>query len=330
MGGSQERGWGALAGQVTLNVTDSSGDRISSITLSVIATVKVMIPKAASAASPVQLDSISPEDEGTKSKEITILQLDHTLYEAVKEEQDSNLFSRGKHAFDFSIDLPAYPPSKRKAKDPPALLPPSCLVEALVLPPIGKNAGAGGGGAGVMSTLFKSGITKGDPQINWASVKYQLKLTVHRTGMLKRNIRLWAPFVYLPPPNSTDRSILRQRRKLANYMAQIVAHGEGDGCQPIEAQDEWRERKISFVMSQNGQVLEASEEKKSSGILSSITSVFSKKPDPIYGHEAWYLSIPRSDAPGSFPLRSAIPLIMRCQTNKPLGLQRGSPIVSHP
>ncbi|SPO37717.1 uncharacterized protein PSFLO_03193 [Pseudozyma flocculosa] len=333
-GGSKARGWGSLAGSVTFNVT-SDNSRVSAITVSVTGTARVLLPKSGSADTPAQIDHLNPEVEEAKEHDVTLLQLEHTLWQADAQDPDSNLFSQGRHPFDFDIDLPAYKvTSKGKKQAAPVLLPPSCVIDAFAAPAIvDTRAKSGGGGGGVMSSIFKS--TKDALPKNWASVKYEISVKVHRVGLLKRNLRLSAPFVYLPPPESGHEVALRERRRLANMMAQIVTNTSGDGRHPIESQAPWQRVAINYSTSRNGEPidLDGDTDRKAGGggggLLGSISSLFGTKKPTVIGRESWSLSVPGDAAAASsaFALRSAIPFILRCHTNKPLALRQGSPLI---
>lgn len=104
-------------------------------------------------------------------------------------------------------------------------------------------------------------------------------------------------------------------------MAAIVLQRQGDGCQPIETPEDWRQRPLSFLMSPNGPQKVGPEKK--SGFLSIFKG--SAKQDVVHWHEAWTFSMPMSGR-SSFPLRSAIPFVVRCTTNKPIDLSGASPL----
>lgn len=207
MGGSHERGWGALAGTVDLNVTEPSGQRISSIKLTLTATQLITVPKTASVDAPSALDRMSINPDETKTKQDTLLELEHILFEPLKTDvdKDANLLPQGKHIYPFTIQLPLL--GNKDKKNPP-LLPPSCVIEPLIQGPhdaaMRQNS----------TRLFGRSKANAKHQARpaWATIKYQLKLTVQRTGLLKRNVRSYAPFVYLPSPPTSAASLLLQRR----------------------------------------------------------------------------------------------------------------------
>lgn len=318
MGGSYERGWGALSGTVEIQVAESTGDRISAIKLTLTATQITTVPKTASAEAPSALDRMAIDPEETKTKEVTLLQVERILFEPVKTEldRDANLLLQGKRVYPFSLELPLV--GNKDKKNPP-LLPPSCVIEPLVLGP--GDAKIRQGTSGLFGRSKSNGKDAARP--SWATVKYQLKLTVQRPGLLKRNLRSYAPFVYLPPPASSATSLLLQRRALGAQMAAIVLQRQGDGCQPVETPTEWRQRPLTFLMSPNGPQM--AEPEKKTGFLSSLFGGPKKQPVAPQWHEAWSLSMPMTGR-SSFPLRSAIPFIVRCTTNKPIDLSAGSPL----
>ncbi|SPO30369.1 uncharacterized protein UTRI_06299 [Ustilago trichophora] len=317
MGGSYERGWGALAGHVEIHITEPSGDRISAIKLTLTATQITTIPKTASADVPSALDRMPIDSEETKTKQVTLLHLEQILFEPLKtdSDRDANLLSCGKHVYPFTIELPLV--GNKDKKNPP-LLPPSCVIEPFLVGP--SDAKARQNSSGLFGRSKATGKDQARPA--WATVKYQLKLTVQRPGLLKRNLRSYAPFVYLPSPPASATALLLQRRALGAQMAAIVLQRQGDGCQPIETPDEWRRRPLSFLMSPNGP--QKLEPEKKSGFLSSLFSG-PKKQQTIHWHEAWTFSMPMSGR-SSFPLRSGIPFVVRCNTNKPVDLSMGSPL----
>ncbi|SNX87890.1 uncharacterized protein MEPE_06601 [Melanopsichium pennsylvanicum] len=316
MGGSYERGWGALAGHVDIHVTEASGDRISAIKLTLTATQFTTVPKTASIAAPSALDRLAIDPEETKTTEVTLLHMEHILFQPIKtdSDRDANLLSQGNHVYPFSIELPL---AGNKDKKNPPLLPPSCVIEPLITCP--NTAQTRQNSSGLFGRS-KSGKDNARPA--WATVKYRLKLTVQKPGILKRNLRSYAPFVYLPSPPASATALLLQRRAMGAQMAAIVLQRQGDGCQPIETPVEWRARPLSFLVSPNGpQKLEL---EKKSGFLSNLFGG-PKKQAVVNWHEAWTFSMPLSGR-SSFPLRSAIPFIARCTTNKPIDLSVGSPL----
>ncbi|ETS60441.1 hypothetical protein PaG_05653 [Moesziomyces aphidis] len=310
MGGSANRGWGALSGSVDIQVTDASGDRISAIKLTLTATQTITIPKTASTDTPSVLDRMPIDPEETKTKEVILLQLETLLLEPPKNEtdRDSDLLPQGRHAYPFTIDLPLV---GNKDKKSPPLLPPSCVIEPLLVGPadakMRQKAKANG---------------KGPVRPAWATVKYQLKVTVQRPGLLKRNLRSYAPFVYLPLPAPAATSLLLNRRMLGAQMAAIVLQHQGDGRQPIETTGDWLTRPLPFLTSLNGP--QKLEPERKSGFLSSLFGG-PKKQSVVHWHEAWTLSMPMAPQ-ACFPLRSAIPFVVRCATNKPIDLTVGSPL----
>lgn len=197
------------------------------------------------------------------------------------------------------------------------MLPPSCVIEPLL---VGPSEARSRQSSASLFSRSKDEAKKNNARPSWASVKYQLKLTIQRPGILKRNIRIYAPFIYLPPPPSAV-PLLLPRRSLGAQMASIVLQYRGDGCQRIETPNEWCTRSLPFLMSPNG--IEKVETEKKSGIMSFLFG--GTKKEEIIWHEAWSLSVPMT-AGSPFPLRSSIPFIVRCRTNKPVDLNAGSPL----
>lgn len=76
MGGSDRRGWGALAGSVDVQINDLSGDRVSAIKLTLTAVLSINCPKSASVDAPAALERMSADSEETKPKEITLLYME--------------------------------------------------------------------------------------------------------------------------------------------------------------------------------------------------------------------------------------------------------------
>ncbi|GAC94164.1 hypothetical protein PHSY_001735 [Pseudozyma hubeiensis SY62] len=319
MGGSYERDWGSLAGSVDIKIHEASGDRVSAIKLTLTAIQVITVPKAASVDAPSALDRMAIDTEETKTKQVTLLELEQILFEPLKSDvdRDANLLPQGKHVYPFSINLPLL--GNKDKKNPP-LLPPSCVIEPLLQGPTDAKLRQAQASTGLFGRSKAN--EKGQLRPAWATVKYQLKLTVQRPGMLKRNVRSYAPFVYLPPPPSAASSLLLQRRALGAQMAAIVIERQGDGCQPMETPQDWRQRLLPFLLSPNGQ--QKLEPEKKTGFLSHLFGG-TKKPEMINWHEAWTFSMPMSGR-SSFPLRSAIPFIVRCTTNKPIDLSMSSPL----
>lgn len=58
-------------------------------------------------------------------------------------------------------------------------------------------------------------------QDEWASIKWYVKLTVERPGLFKTNERIFAPFVYLPPPSrKVQERVLPNRVKMSTQVRQ--------------------------------------------------------------------------------------------------------------
>ncbi|SJX66281.1 uncharacterized protein SRS1_21032 [Sporisorium reilianum f. sp. reilianum] len=316
MGGSHERGWGALAGTVDVHITEPSGQRITAIKLTLTATQVTTVPKTASADAPAALDRMAISPDECKTKQETLLQLEHVVFEPRTDaDKDANVLPQGKHVYPFTIQLPLL---GNKDKKHPPLLPPSYVIEPLMQGP--NDAAMRQNSSGLFGRSKANAKDQARPA--WATVKYQLKLTVQRTGLLKRNVRSYAPFVYLPSPPTSAAALLLERRAAGAAMAAIVLQRQGDGCQPIETPHEWRQRPLAFLTSPNG--AQKLEPEKKAGLLSSLFGG-AKKQQVVHWHEAWTFSMPMSGR-SSFPLRSAIPFIVRCTTNKPLDLSTSSPL----
>ncbi|PWN26043.1 hypothetical protein BDZ90DRAFT_281014 [Jaminaea rosea] len=243
MGGSAERGRGALQGQAVLFTQDA--ERITAVRLKIKAVSSISLPRShlppsndpsrrsagPAPSGPVVLSGRSPRAEPTTAKEHLLLQLEKTLWSADSvntghsrsasaDGRDPTSWKAGRHVFDFKIDLPS---QSKDGKD----LPPSFVFLA---DPTASGSSvpptrAGQQGLGDSLSMAKKwveqagGLSTGEGE--WASIKWYVKLTVERPGLFKSNERIFAPFVYLPPPSrKVQERVLPNRIRLSQQVRQ--------------------------------------------------------------------------------------------------------------
>ncbi|PWN92662.1 hypothetical protein FA10DRAFT_257118 [Acaromyces ingoldii] len=359
MGGSQQRGTGAIKGKVTVHAQE--GDRVSAIRLKIKAVAKVQVPRAGTAQAPFPLSQAHPNIEPCVEKEVLLLQLESKLWTATKNKdapstfpavEDPTVLTKGSHDFAFSIDLPAQT-SKGEA------LPPSFVLQ----PVITANQAAqsqqqrrqqqqqqqqqqrrsGGSGlddmrgkvAALTSALPLPGATT-----EWASVKWYAKLTVERPGMFRANDRVFAPFVYLPPPPAGKdvEPLLHRRLRLAaeidatlraSFAARNARADAASGLQMMldklaEPLGQWEPVRLVDPMLQGGK----GKQRKAAAAAAAAAASPAKGNDAgpgffsklLFGaqvtqtapnapsSESWTLLLPRK--PKLFALRSGIPYLL--------------------
>lgn len=233
MGGTAERGRGALQGRV-LYTPKGSVDRVSHISIKVKCVVLARTPVAnAHAPHPAPIVDRSPGTEKVHEREVTLLQLGDTIY-AARENKDTPAEARGSNfhpptavadlshgelandgktaAFSFKIELPRN--SLKEAES----LPPSFVLtsgEESFGPSVADTKLAQDGnliGRGLSLLSINQGAPPPAPdRHHWASVKWYVKATIGRPGVLQTNDRILIPFQYLTPP-PTDMSVLMDVR----------------------------------------------------------------------------------------------------------------------
>lgn len=344
MGGSAERGRGAMTGQVIVFANDA--DKVGAVRLKVKAVARVALPRshyppgvdpnARSAGppptnQPLNLVGRSPKVEPTQAKEHLLLQLEKTLWSPDSRRDDVNLRSpdgrvhdptvwrAGRHAFDFKVDLPA------KGKDGTEL-PPSFvfLSDSQASSSTVKQAQISG--AVVNAKKWITEASQGGLGGNtgeWASVKWYAKVTVEKPGIFKANERVFAPFVYLPPPPAkvNDRVIPRRLR-----LSQELRENPQAPAQALaEPASEWGEAELDLT----GQThyAQTAKGRKNSKRMSSanngsggggggIWSKLFKGPLVSSGQDAtgrtrWSIALP--NRPAIWPLRSTMPFDLKVQ-----------------
>lgn len=186
-------------------------------------------PQEAKTSGPVVLAGRSPKSEPTIPREQLILQLEKTLWSTESSDTsmilpptnegspNNRVWKSGKHAFNFKVELPAtgkdgkeLPPSFVYLADKSDAVPPSAAARQAQV-------------AGALSTakrwVEQAGNITNDGE--WASVKWYIKVTVERPGFFKSNERIFAPFVYLPPPpRKLQQAVLPRRLKMNHQLSQ--------------------------------------------------------------------------------------------------------------
>lgn len=229
MGGSAERRRGAMAGTVTVHAQPN--ERVSAIRLKVKAIVRILVPKSGTPQTPFVLERSHPSVEPSVEKEVLLLQLESQLYTAPpagNSNTDPTLLSPGKHEYPFSIDLPSEN-SKGVPLPPSFVLAPTNTADQ-VQRPAPRNKWES-----ITSSIPIPHLTS-----DWASVKWYVKVTVERPGIFRANERIFAPFVYLPPPPPIMKGaedLLLKRLKLANDVESLLRRFQANqGSRPIDLQ----------------------------------------------------------------------------------------------
>ncbi|UZJ55402.1 hypothetical protein CBS101457_004722 [Exobasidium rhododendri] len=318
MGGTAERGRGAMKGKVIIHAQE--GDRVSAIRLKIKAVVRVHVPngppptRVSATAGPLSLDLIGPDQVATSEKEVLLLQLESKLYSTSSTSfpsgstsNDPSLLKKGTHEYPFSIDLPSQVGNKGSP------LPPS-----FVLSPLNKGTQALANGRG----MFKLPSLSND----WATIKWYAKLTVERPGLFRANERIFAPFVYLPPPPKLNgiEDQLNRRLRLAFEVDNVLRRFQATNYSGsismenfIEPVSKWSEVRLDYGIGS----------KRAKKIAPTLASDKSSEDGPglfsrlLFGSqvdgpsaplkEVFTLSIPKN--PNHFPLRSGIPFVIHRQ-----------------
>lgn len=354
MGGSAERGRGAMNGQVVVFAND--GDRVGAVRLKIKAVSTISVPRsylppsedpnkrsagAMPSNTPVNLVGRSPRAEPTQNREHLILQLERVLWnpEAADQsmvfrppdtangpprEPEPTTWKAGRHAFPFKIDLPSK--SQEGIDLPPSFV---FLADARANAPATQASVNAGGQLGGQLLAAKKWLAEaavgGLRDGEWASIKWYVKVTVERPGFLKSNDRVFVPFVYLPaPPAKLPSTVLPNRLRLS---AQVKQDPHTPGTRLVEPSTTWSRSQLDLdPVGKNTkgvkgkQIATASPSEKSNG-----TSLFSRMfKTPIVanggtkiepGQPAWSIAMPNE--PSIWPLRSTIPFELRLD-NAPL------------
>ena len=300
MGGTAERGRGAMKGKVVVHAQD--GERISAIRLKIKAVVRVMVPRMGNGQAPVPLDQTDPLREASSEKEVLLLQLESKLYStpttalpAGSTSYDPTLLAPGTYEYPFSIDIPAKASSKSHALPPSFVLTPTS-------PPASKGL---------------RGLANVAP--DWASVKWYAKLTVERPGLFRANERIFAPFVYLPPPPSLNgiEEQLNRRSRLALEVDTLLRKLHATNLranleQLAEPVSTWNEIRLNHgIGRKGGPPVRANEGSgdDSPGLFSRLLFGDQVSGPVAPSKETFTLSMPKY----VFPLRSGIPFVIHRQ-----------------
>ncbi|CAO1634836.1 unnamed protein product [Parajaminaea phylloscopi] len=343
MGGSQERGRGALQGQVI--VFAQGVERVNAVRLKVKAVSHIAMPRAhlppsaephlhagASAASsrPALLGGRSPGTEATIPREHLILQLEKTLWSpdsrdtsmvftppsGSNQREDATVWNAGRHVFPFKVDLPAV---GKDGQD----LPPSFvfLADSTASKDAVKQAQVSGALSSARRWVEQAGGSGN--QGEWASVKWYVKVTVERPGLFNANERIFAPFVYLPPPpKKCQHAILPTRMKMNQQLREDPTTPGNRLAEPI---GQWDSVSIDLDATATGsgkgkgkgkapqrQSTRAAAPAGSSGMWSRLF----KGPVLAAGAEGngqprWILRYPNQ--PAIWPLKSCMPFELRAE-----------------
>lgn len=246
MGGTADRGRGQMKGVVTVHAQPN--ERISAIRIKIKAVVRVLVPRTGTPQQPFLLENTHPAVEQSVEKELLLLQLESQLYDANSassvDSADPTMMHVGKHEFPFSIDLPSQT-GKGEELPPSFILAPLNKPEQVQRPPPKSK----------WETLTSS-IPVPHLAKDWASIKWYAKVTVERPGIFRTNERIFAPFVYLPPPpknlSGLEEQLLR-RLRLAGEVDSLLRRFESmQGSRPVDLQRlveplaQWESIKLSY------------------------------------------------------------------------------------
>ncbi|PWN24284.1 hypothetical protein BCV69DRAFT_310111 [Microstroma glucosiphilum] len=358
MGGSAERGRGAMNGQVVVFAND--GDRVGAVRLKIKAVSTISVPRsylppsedpnkrsagAMPSNTPVNLVGRSPRSEPTQNREHLILQLERVLWnpEAADQsmvlrstdtangppkEPDPTIWKAGRHAFPFKIDLPS------KSQDGTDL-PPSFvfLADARANGPATQASVNTGGQLGGHLLAAKKWLAEaavgGLRDGEWASIKWYVKVTVERPGFLKSNDRVFVPFVYLPsPPAKLPSTVLPNRLRLS---AQARQDPLTPGAKMVEPIATWGRsqldldpaaKNIKGAKAKQAAVASSSEKSNGSSLFSRMfkTPIVANGTKVEPGQPAWSIAMPNE--PSIWPLRSTIPFEIRLDNASPSSMQQ--------
>lgn len=302
MGGSKERGHGALSGRAILHCTDKLKATQVRMKLKCVVTIHAPRSSQATSGDATTFTGLTPSSTSTSSREQVLVQIDHNLnpYEAkycaskgavLSKNSSGRLDRKGFYQWDFRMDIP----EKGLAK------------------PVYPNGFPGIGTYYPSSYVLESDPSKSGKREEWASVKWYLKFTLERPGLFRSNDRVIIPFIYLPPPPENVSSLLIRRQALSSQTQNLLDTTTGavvltsNLSEPVS---KWRT--FYFVLSQAslGQRVKRSLVDKMFG---------TKKPR----EERWAISLPGNPI-SAFPLRSIVPFVLT------LVHSAGVPLVVHP
>lgn len=317
MGGTADRGRGQMKGVVTIHAQPN--ERISAIRIKIKAVVRVLVPRTGTPQQPFLLENTHPAVEQSVEKELLLLQLESQLYDAHSasgvDSSDPTMMPGGKHEFPFSIDLPS---QTGKGED----LPPSFILSPLNKPEQVQRPQPKSKWETLTSSIPVPHLAK-----DWASIKWYAKVTVERPGIFRTNERIFAPFVYLPPPpknlSGLEDQLLR-RLRLAGEVDSLLRRFEFmQGSRPIDLQRlveplaQWESIKLSYGMVQaktvKQKVPQANTKAEKPGLFSKM--LFGSQVDKGSAErsisvekEIFTFHVPKK--PFVFALRSGIPYIL--------------------
>lgn len=302
MGGSKERGCGAVVGRVILHCTDK--DRANEVRIKLKAAVSVLVPKASQATDGDMptFSGLSPATISTSSREQVLVQLDHRLKAADAQYRVSQeaapqantagrLDKNGIYEWTFVFDIPEKGSGKNTL-------------------PMGFP---GTGSHYPSSYVLESDVKRSGTVEEWASVKWYIKVTIERPGIFRSNDRLLVPFIYLPPPPDAISDVLVQRQALSMQIQRMVHAVHGTVVLPktlVEPPSKWLTEYFPLSQATLGQTTKRTFVDKLFGM---------NKPK----EERWAISLPGKPFP-VFPLRATIPFMLT------LVHSAGMPLVVHP
>lgn len=302
MGGSKQRGNGAVTGRVILRCTEKL--KATELRLKLKCVVAIMAPRASQATNGnnTNFSGLTPSSTSTSSREQVLVQLDHRFlpsnakYSVSKDAASTNnttgrLDRKGYYEWDFRIDIPERGTTKGWR----------------------SNEFPGIGSYYPSSYVLESEKNKVGKSEEWASVKWYLKFTVERPGLFRTNDRVLIPFIYLPPPPENVSSLLIRRQALSSQTQNLVSTISGPVILPkslAEPASSWKTYYFPLSQLALGQPIKRSLVDKMFG---------SKKPK----EERWGISFPGNPM-ATFPLRSVVPFVLT------LVHSAGIPLVVHP
>ncbi|MCO5585031.1 hypothetical protein L7F22_038963 [Adiantum nelumboides] len=316
MGGTADRGRGQMKGVVTIHAQPN--ERVSAIRIKIKAVVRVLVPKIGTPQQPFLLETTHPAVEQSVEKELLLLQLESQLYDAHSasgvDSADPTMMPVGKHEFPFSIDLPS---QTGKGEE----LPPSFILSPLNKPEQVQRPQPKSKWESLTASIPVPHLAK-----DWASIKWYAKVTVERPGIFRTNERIFAPFVYLPPPpknlSGLEEQLLR-RLRLAGEVDSLLKRFESmQGSRPVDLQrlveplSQWESIKLSYGKAKGNTVKQkappANSKADKPGFFSKMLfgSQVEKSADRFISveKETFTFHIPKK--PFVFALRSGIPYIL--------------------
>ncbi|PWN34274.1 uncharacterized protein FA14DRAFT_161724 [Meira miltonrushii] len=316
MGGTADRGRGQMKGVVTIHAQPN--ERVSAIRIKIKAVVRVLVPRTGTPQQPFPLENTHPAVEQSVEKELLLLQLESQLYDANSassvDSADPTMMHVGKHEFPFSIDLPS---QTGKGEE----LPPSFVLSPLNKPEQVQRPPPKSKWETLTSSIPVPHLAK-----DWASIKWYAKVTVERPGIFRANERIFAPFVYLPPPpknlSGLEEQLLR-RLRLAGEVDSLLRRFESmQGSRPVDLQRlveplaQWESIKLAYGQTKAStikqKVPQANKKADKPGFFSKM--LFGTQVEKVAERsisvekETFTLHVPKR--PFVFALRSGIPYVL--------------------